>query len=331
LAVLLAAALLMVVCTAALQLLTALPIAAAAESLPDENHRLAARFWAISSLLSPTLATILTAVALLTPMTGGLSPHLERTRPHLCWLRLTEGPDAAWHFRLASAMTAALLLFGVVRFVWRLVSSARVARLARAMLAKNTTKEVLILSSQEPYCFSVGTRDGVVVISQGLAGQLDTDQLRALLAHEQEHISRHDNLWHLILELAATVAIPVPLGFWYAHRWRSAAEAACDLAAVDATGRDTVVALLELMDRQIGELHHKRTGALTPVYRAGMSPQQRAERLRRVARPSVAPALKLVLAAEIGLAMVVVAFTRQWLWDSLYCAGDSLVKVMGHF
>lgn len=272
---------------------------------------------------------MLTALSLLAPYTGAVTPHLERVRPHLCWLKLTEGPDAQWHFRLAGTLALGLLLFAVARFTWRWASSARVERRARQMLSAEDQDQVLVTGSEEPFCFSVGARRGLAVVSRGLVQQLDQQQLQALLAHEQAHIARRDNMWHLLLELAAIISLPLPTGFVYAHLWRSAAEADCDLQAAQATNSDMVSRLLELMHQRIGDMHRRRTAGLSPVYRAGLSPAHRAQRLVRAPRPTIAPPLKLVLVAEIALMMLVLVFARQWMWDSLYCAGKSVMDVMG--
>jgi len=328
LAAVLAAALLLIVSGAVIQLLIALPATAAAESLSDDNPASAARFWLAVCLLPPIAAVLLTSLCLIAPSTAALSPHLERVRSHFCWRGLTQAPDAVWHFRLAATLAAAVILFALSRFIWRWVSSRRVEKLAAQMAAGKDQSHLLIARSDHDFSFTVGVREGFVVVSRGLVDRLTDEQLRALLAHEQAHVERKDNMWHLIVELAGTLALPMPLGFLSAQRWRAAAEADCDLQAAQATSRETVSRLLLMLEQQTRPPQASLPAGLTPVYHAGISPSHRAGRLIGSPRPLVAPPLAVVIAAELGAILIAVVLARRWLWDSLYCAGESLLRVM---
>ncbi len=327
-AAVLAAALLLVVYGAVIQLLAALPATAAAESLSDDNPRTAARFWLAVCLFPPVAAALLTTISLIAPSTSAISPHLERIRSHFCWRSLTQGPDATWHFRVAGALAAAVIVFALCRFVWRWISSRRVEELAARMLTDNDESRVLVARSEEDFSFTVGVREGFVVVSRGLADRLTEEQLRALLAHEQGHVERKDNMWHLIVELAATLALPMPLGFVYAHRWRAAAEADCDSRAAEASSKETVSQLLLMLQEQALQPQPSLPAGLTPVYHGSISPSHRASRLSRSPRPLVAPPLAVVLVAELGVVVAGTVLARRWLWDSFYCAGESLLRVM---
>ncbi len=327
-AVVLAAALLLVVYSAVIQLLAALPATAAAESLSDDNPRTAARFWLAVCLFPPVAAALLTTISLIAPSTSAASPHLERIRSHFCWRGLTQAPDAAWHFRIAGTLAAAVIVFALCRFVWRWISSRRVEKLAAQMSAGEDESGVLVARSQDDFSFTVGVREGFVVVSRGLVDRITEEQLHALLAHEQAHIERKDNMWHLIVELAATLALPMPLGFVYAHRWRATAEADCDLRAAEATSRETVSRLLLMLQEQTLQPQPSLPAGLTPVYHASISPSYRAGRLSHSPRPLVAPPLPIVVLAELGVVLLGTVLARRWLWDSLYCAGESLLRVM---
>ncbi|HCU38285.1 MAG TPA: hypothetical protein DGT21_23545 [Armatimonadetes bacterium] len=324
----LAAALLYVVAAGAVQLLAALPVAAAAESLSENDPEAAGRFWLAASVFAPSAALALTVLALALARGGMLPPHLERTRPHVCWRWLLERPDADWHFTVGGALALGLVVFALGRFAWRWVSSTQVGRLAAAHVGDGGER-VLVAHSDEPYCFAVGLGGGVAIISRGMVDLLDEQQRGAVLSHELAHIVRRDNAMHLVTELCATLSALVPLGFIYAYRWRSAAEAACDQAAAAASNPETVVEALELVERATVGLRPEWPEGLNPVYYGGVSPARRAARLMAPARAQIAPPLRVVLWVEGIVVVAALALGRQWVLDSLYCAGESVLKGLG--
>ena len=324
----LAAALLYVIAAGVVQLLAALPIAAAAESLPENNPEAAGRFWLAACAFAPAAALVLTVLALALSTSSMLPPHLERVRPHLCWRVLLERPDAQWHFLVGGALALGLIVLAVGRFVWRWVSSLQVERMASAHVGDGGER-VLVAHGDEPFCFAVGVGDGVAIISRGMLDLLDEQQRDAVLGHEAAHIRRRDNATHLAAELCATLSALVPLGFIYAYRWRSAAEAACDQAAAAASSAETLVETLELVEHATGGVRPEWPEGLNPVYYGGISPARRAARLMAPARAQIAPPLRAVLLVEGFAVVAALVFGRHWLLDSLYCAGESVLKGMG--
>jgi len=322
-----AAALLIVLYAVAVQIVAALPVAAAAESLCEDNPRQAALFWLVVSLFAPAVAVLLTAISLLMPAIGLISPHLERIRPHLCWRSLAQAPDAPWHFHIASLLALGLIAFAILRLLWRWVSSRRVEKRAHQMPDMTSSDSFITAVAEGAFSFTVGLREGVVVISKDLVEMLSPQQLRALLAHERAHIARRDNLWHLIIELAATLALPSPFGFIYARHWRAAAEADCDSRAAEVVSRDTVrELLLMLAEHNQGQSRHHHD--LAPVYQPGMSPHDRAECLASQPRPTLAPPLLTVLVVEFAIILIAIIVARHWLADTMYCAGETLLAVL---
>jgi len=312
-----------------MQLLGALPVAAAAESVPDDNPRVASRFWLAACLLPSIMGVLLAAGALLAPSVATITPHLERTRPHLCWRNLMQAPDAVWHFRLAGTAALGIILFAVGRFIWRWTSSRRVERLAQATDGRGGNARMLTARSDDMFSFTVGLRQGLVVLSQGLKDTLTDEQLQALVAHEQAHIDRKDNMWHLLIELAATLALPMPVGFLYAYWWRASAEADCDCRAAETTTSATVSQLLVTLQEHVAHTKPALPAGLTPVYYGSISPIHRARRLTAAPHPLVAPPLGFVLVGELLVLLTAAFIARRWLWDSLYCAGESVLRVMG--
>lgn len=325
---LLAAALLYVVAAGIVQLLAALPIAAAAESLPDDDPAAAGRFWLAACAFPPLAAVALTALAFGLSASSMLSPHLERVRPHVCWRFLLERPDAQWHFILGGALALALIVLAVGRFAWRWASSVQAERMAAAHIGDGDPP-VLVAHGEEPFCFTVGLRDGVAIISRGMVDLLDEAQREAILTHEIAHVRRRDNARHLVAELCATLSALVPLGFLYAYRWRAAAEADCDQAAAEASHPEIVAETLEVVEQATGGARPEWPERLNPVYYGGLSPARRAARLRAAPRPQIAPPLRLVLWIETAVVTAAVVIGRGRVLDSLYCAGESVLKGMG--
>jgi len=324
----LAAALLYVVAAGVVQLLAALPIAAAAESLPEDNPDAAGRFWLAACAFAPLSALVLTILAFAVAGSGMVPPHLERTRPHVCWHWLLDRPDAEWHFAVGGALASGLIVLAAGRFVWRWVRSLQAERMAAAHVGADG-RRVLVAHSDEPFCFTVGLREGVAIISRAMVDLLDSQRREAVLAHEMAHIRRRDNATHLVAELCATLSALFPLGFVYAYRWRAAAEADCDRAAAEASSPDVVAGTLSAVEQASGGVRPEWPEGLTPVYYGGVSPARRSARLLAAPRPQIAPPLRVVLWVEGLVLAAALVGGRQWVLDSLYCAGESVLKGMG--
>lgn len=323
----LAFALLWVVFTGVVHLLLALPIAAAAESLSAERSPVAARFWAAACFVPAIVGGVLAPAAVVLPSTGAITPHLERIRPHICWHPLIGSPDAGWHFRLAAGIALGIIATALVRFTWRAVRTWRLQN--RAKVLGSGESAVLRSDSSGTFCFTIGFSRGVIIVSDELVDDLDEEARTALVTHEHQHLRRRDNLQHLLLEMAATLALPVPLGYVYFNRWRAAAETACDEAAAEKTSAEVVKRLLDHL-AELKMEHHARIsgGTVRPVYRSGLAPRQRISRLVGTRSPAVAPPLKTILALEGLLVVVAVWFLCQRIVDSLYCAGSSVLSVL---
>ncbi|MFP3903648.1 MAG: M56 family metallopeptidase, partial [Armatimonadota bacterium] len=263
------------------------------------------------------------------PQSGAITPHLERVRPHVCWHPLITSADAPWHFRIAALAACTIIIVAIIRFAWRLASSYRLQLLTSNASTDDSDPGFIVVASEAHAAFTVGLFTGAIIVSQRLARELPKEQYEALVAHEKFHLSRRDNLQHLLLELAAMLALPVPLGYIYFNRWRAAAETACDRAAAGATSTETVTNLLQRLE----DMHMEHTarisgGTLQPAYRSGLSPAERITHLGGPGHPTVAPPLRAVLTTEAVLLLVVLWLLRRPLVDSLYCAGECVFSIL---
>jgi beta-lactamase regulating signal transducer with metallopeptidase domain len=73
----------------------------------------------------------------------------------------------------------------------------------------------------------------VVLLPAALLGKLTGPQLQAVLAHEREHISRHDNLKANVHRVVEALFWFYPLVWWIGHRLLEERERACDEAVID--------------------------------------------------------------------------------------------------
>ena len=151
------------------------------------------------------------------------------------------GAECGTHLPLVSAYTvgsvsllavASLLSLGLVVGLTRLLLRGR-RRLATLFLLSEHGGGVpdhLVVDSDRLFAWCCGLFRKRLVLSSALVDQLDPVQLEAVLAHEQAHADRFDNLRNLTARLASA--------FWLPSRRQRLivdlaedAEACCDVAA----------------------------------------------------------------------------------------------------
>jgi beta-lactamase regulating signal transducer with metallopeptidase domain/peroxiredoxin len=82
----------------------------------------------------------------------------------------------------------------------------------------------------------IGLLRPVVLLPEGVASRLSPEELRMALAHELAHVRRRDLWWSLPPHLARWLFYFYPLAALACREWVTAREAACDAAALRATG-----------------------------------------------------------------------------------------------
>jgi beta-lactamase regulating signal transducer with metallopeptidase domain len=142
------------------------------------------------------------------------------------------------HFGLGSALLA-LWLAGFLMLVARwLVRWLRVRAVLREAVEARVDGPVAVKfsgSRLEPGL--VGILNPVILLPQGIEGQLSPAELRAVLAHELCHWRRHDNLLAAIHMLVEALFWFFPLVWWLGARLNAERECACD-ESVLAGGND---------------------------------------------------------------------------------------------
>jgi hypothetical protein len=99
--------------------------------------------------------------------------------------------------------------------------------------------DLLVIQSQTPTAFAVPGRHPHVVVSTGMLDLLDSDEQRAMLAHERAHLRHHHHRLIVATEVAASMLPPLWLP---ARRVRFATERWADQDAAREVGDASIVA-----------------------------------------------------------------------------------------
>ncbi len=88
----------------------------------------------------------------------------------------------------------------------------------------------------------VGWLSPIVIVPVAAFASLDPAQLRCLLAHELQHIRRHDHLINAIQVVIETILFFHPVVWWLSKQMRLEREYCCDQAALQLTGDPKLLA-----------------------------------------------------------------------------------------
>jgi beta-lactamase regulating signal transducer with metallopeptidase domain len=140
-------------------------------------------------------------------------------------------PDSAWGFTAALLLVwlaGALVVGARWLFAWR--AAAVLVRTAQPVPGAPPDARVTD-ADVEPAV--AGSFHPVVLLPAALLGRLTDTQMNAVLAHEREHIRRHDNLKANVHRLAETVFWFHPAVWWIGRQMVEERERACDEAVLD--------------------------------------------------------------------------------------------------
>ena len=142
--------------------------------------------------------------------------------------------------------------------------------------------------------------DPVVLLPAALLGRLSRSQLEAVLAHEHEHISRHDNLKANVHRLVETLFWFHPAVWWIGRQLLEERERACDEAVLERghDGAEYAGGILEVC-------RHCRAGLPTSAAATGGSLTKRVRYILGSARPESPGPLKVLTLLLATLAVAV--------------------------
>jgi Zn-dependent protease with chaperone function len=204
---------------------------------------------------------------------------------------------------------AALLGVALIRWVVLLVVTRRTLRgwlsTARPTVLPGASVPAVVVTSSFPIVAVIGVRHPRLVIAQSVLDACSPAELRAILAHEQGHLDRRDNLRRALLTLAPDVLSWLPVSDRLLAAWHEAAEEAADDVAdrLGANGRiDLAQALIKVARlAQSGPfVGHLPASAL---YRG----ENIDRRVRRLIVPPVEPDMSAAAWRRYALALLLVA------------------------
>ncbi len=209
------------------------PAAALAESLPPGRAAWETRLWFAALLLPHLLAAASVAYALrmhaLDPVPWVVRAPAFR---HLSFWWIAQTPDAAYRVRVIALAAALAALIGLLRPLFSLALAWRYARVLRSVSTAVPELGVWLTPLDRPWSTCVGFLQGSVYITQGLAKLLDAEELSAVIAHEQAHARRRDNLRQLLAQAAFGPTVLMPTAHAFLRRLQASIERAADREAV---------------------------------------------------------------------------------------------------
>jgi len=116
-------------------------------------------------------------------------------------------------------------------------------RLAASVL-RTGVERVQCISSSLPIAFCAGFARPEIMVSEGLADELEDRELDAVLLHERRHAQEHEPLVRIAFEAAAQVLFLCPVVRWWSEHRIQQAELRADQAAVREVGAQPVAAAL---------------------------------------------------------------------------------------
>jgi Zn-dependent protease with chaperone function len=144
----------------------------------------------------------------------------------------------AWLARLVFVLSRAALT------VERLPRAEQLPPRLRSSVARTGVERVQCISSGLPIAFCAGARRPRIIVSEGLAEQLDDHELEAVLLHERQHLREREPVVRAACEAAAQVLVFFPLARWWSQRRIEQAELRADQAALRCVGPRPVAAAL---------------------------------------------------------------------------------------
>ena len=130
--------------------------------------------------------------------------------------------------------------------------------------------------------YIIGLRRPALVMPSAILKVMDPEETSALIAHELAHVHRRDALGKWVLLFLRRLAFLNPIAYWSYHRIGLETERACDLLAMDVTGRPGTLAraLVKVEDYLAHSTPQSPVAALAAIPRAD---SHLAQRVRSIA------------------------------------------------
>jgi beta-lactamase regulating signal transducer with metallopeptidase domain len=239
------------------------------------------------------------------------------------------GENISVAVQIVGALAAALLITSVWRGFQLIRSTRRTAQAwlqhARPISLPGISAPSLVIESDFPVVTVVGLRRPRLVIARSVLDSCSDDELQAILAHEQGHIDRHDNLRRLLLSVAPDILNWFSVSARMFAAWSDAAEEAADDDAdrVGEGGRVRLASALLKVARLAPSTTVPAVMPASALYR-GESLERRVRRLLEVRQreSSSFPAWP----ARVALAMV--ALTSVTMLERVHEVVETLIHIL---
>jgi Zn-dependent protease with chaperone function len=208
--------------------------------------------------------------------------------------------DSPW-VRVLGASLLALVAWRIVevlRHLARVRSSTRAA--AEFGRRADPSTRLLVIDDDTPDAFAVASGGGAVVMTTGLASQLSSDEMEALVLHERAHLRYRHQVSVQVTEVAAQL---VPLLLAASSAVRHAAERHADECAAHGNRRLAMTALA----RAALVCSRSRAGSSQDAGSQGASAALAGtggdvvRRVRALSGPPPAPQRRIVVAVAVAL------------------------------
>ena len=241
-----------------------------------------------------------------------------------------DGENIGTAVPLAAAFAALLLVTAGWR-AFRLVQATRRTTLMWRRQAQHVTlagisAPAMVVDSAFPVVTVVGLRRPRLVIARSVLESCSEEELQAILAHEQGHIDRHDNLRRLLLSIAPDVLNWLPVSAKMFAAWCDAAEEAADddAARTGPDGRVRLAAALVKVARLA-----PAAGVQTPMPASALYRGESLERrVRRLLETRHREASSFLPAWSARVALAVLAVTSLTVLESVHALVEGLIHTL---
>ncbi|KKO12849.1 M56 family metallopeptidase [Pseudohongiella sp.] len=263
---------------------------------------------------APFILSLLATSLLLVPTFGGLllAPHCHGDcAPHVpttsTWVLVWSG------FTLAVVATLALS-WHFAQSLWR---GIRMRKQFDALSSRQAGYR--LLAASEPAVFTLGWWRPRVYISTGLLGGCSSEELAIILAHEQAHRKRRDNL-RLLLGRVFCLVLPRVWRQSVVHDLHLLCEQSCDFVAASRYGSLSVAQTLV----QVGRVLRRSAAPLQGVAFDGSDLQSRVHALLRLDSRQLLSRWQIAtLFAAAGLAVLLAV-------EPLHHGAEWMIDVLEH-
>lgn len=183
-----------------------------------------------------TIVTVLRARRLarirLLPSAAALAAGLVVTAAFLAFEPRRPHEHLGWSVQVVALCGLVLLLAAAWRWMRIMIATRRLTREwfagAEPIALPGVTVPAFVVHSSFPIVAIVGLRRPKLAIAQMVLSACTPEELQAILAHEQGHLDRRDNLRRLIMAVTPDVLTWMPISDRLFAAWSDAAEEAAD-------------------------------------------------------------------------------------------------------